>query len=55
VGLADIIFTAAMMGREKPLEIHGPPGSAAMTRHLLAAYPSLILRDRSKKWPSSNR
>ncbi len=38
LGLADVILTPAVAGRKNPLEIHGPPGTAAMTRHLLAAY-----------------
>ena len=37
-GYADLILTPASMGRTRPLEVYGPPGLAAMTRHLLAAY-----------------
>ena len=37
-GLPDIIFTPAVTGRETPLEIYGPPGIHAMTRHILQAY-----------------
>ena len=37
-GYADLIFTPWVLGREKPLEVYGPPGLTDMTRHLLAAY-----------------
>jgi ribonuclease BN (tRNA processing enzyme) len=37
-GFADLIFTPWVLGREKPLEVYGPPGTADMTRHILAAY-----------------
>jgi len=37
-GLPDIIFTPAVTGRKTPLEIYGPPGIHAMTRHILQAY-----------------
>lgn len=37
-GLADFIFTPAVTGRLEPLEIYGPPGTRAMTRHILEAY-----------------
>jgi ribonuclease BN (tRNA processing enzyme) len=38
LGLADLIFTPWVLERRTPLEAYGPPGIAAMTRHLLAAY-----------------
>lgn len=37
-GFADLIFSPWVLGREKPLEVYGPPGLADMTRHILAAY-----------------
>lgn len=37
-GLADFILTPAVTGRLVPLEIYGPPGTRAMTRHILQAY-----------------
>jgi ribonuclease BN (tRNA processing enzyme) len=38
IGLPDLIFTPAVTGREPPLEIYGPPGLRAMTRHIMAAW-----------------
>ena len=38
LGLPDIIFTSWVMGRRLPLPIVGPPGTKAMTDHLLAAW-----------------
>ena len=38
LGLADVIFSNWVLGREAPLEIYGPPGTRAMVGHLLAAY-----------------
>jgi ribonuclease Z len=37
-GLADLILAPWVLGRTAPLEVFGPPGTARMTRHLLAAY-----------------
>jgi ribonuclease Z len=37
-GLADFIFTPAVLGRDATLEIYGPPGIKAMTDHILKAY-----------------
>lgn len=37
-GFADLIFTPWVLGREKPLEVYGPPGLTDMTEHILAAY-----------------
>jgi ribonuclease BN (tRNA processing enzyme) len=37
-GYADLILTPWVLERTRPLEAYGPPGLAAMTRHLLAAY-----------------
>jgi ribonuclease BN (tRNA processing enzyme) len=38
LGLADLILTPWVMERSTPLEVYGPPGTASMTKHLLAAY-----------------
>jgi ribonuclease BN (tRNA processing enzyme) len=37
-GLPDFIFTPAVLERDAPLEIYGPPGIRAMTDHILKAY-----------------
>jgi ribonuclease BN (tRNA processing enzyme) len=38
VGYPDLIFTPAVLERDAPLEVYGPPGLRAMTNHILAAY-----------------
>ncbi len=38
VGFPDLIFTPAVLERNAPLEVYGPPGLRAMTGHILAAY-----------------
>lgn len=38
LGYPDLIFTSWVMGRRRPLEVVGPPGTRAMTDHLLAAW-----------------
>ncbi len=37
-GYPDLILTPWTLEREEPLEVYGPPGLAAMTAHVLAAY-----------------
>ena len=37
-GYPDLIFTTCVMGRNKPLEMYGPPGIKEMTDHILKAY-----------------
>jgi len=37
-GLPDFIFTPAVLERDAPLEIYGPPGVKKMTDHILKAY-----------------
>jgi len=37
-GLSDLFLTPALMGRGAPLELYGPPGLAAMARHIEQAY-----------------
>jgi ribonuclease BN (tRNA processing enzyme) len=38
LGYPDLIFTPAVVGRGKPLEVYGPKGTEEMTQHLLAAW-----------------
>jgi ribonuclease BN (tRNA processing enzyme) len=38
IGYPDLIGTPWVLGRETALEVVGPPGTSAMTDHLLAAY-----------------
>ena len=41
-GYPDLIFTPWVLGRANPLQVWGPPGTKAMTDHLLAAYEADI-------------
>jgi len=38
VGYPDFIFTPWVVGRSGPVEVFGPPGTRAMTDHVLAAW-----------------
>lgn len=38
LGYPDLIFTSWVMGRRRPLEVVGPPGTRSLTDHLLAAW-----------------
>lgn len=38
LGYPDLIFTPAVTGRGKPLEVYGPKGTQDMTEHLMAAW-----------------
>jgi ribonuclease BN (tRNA processing enzyme) len=38
LGLADLIFSPWVLDREVPLDLYGPRGLKAMTRHVVAAY-----------------
>ena len=38
IGYPDLILTPWVLGRERPLEVYGPPGLSSMTEHVLAAY-----------------
>src|SRR6476659_773851 len=38
VGYPDLIFTPWVMGRKTPLEVYGPNGIKAMTKHVLKAW-----------------
>jgi ribonuclease BN (tRNA processing enzyme) len=44
-GYPDLILTPWVLDRKDPLEVYGPPGTKAMTEHILAAYKEDI-RDR---------
>lgn len=37
-GYPDLILTPWVLGRNEPLEVYGPPGTRAMTEHIVAAY-----------------
>ncbi len=37
-GLPDLIFTPWTLGRVAPLDVYGPPGTAAMVAHVVAAW-----------------
>src|ERR1041385_5664817 len=37
-GLSDLYLTPAVLRREGPLQLYGPPGIAAMAKHIRAAY-----------------
>jgi ribonuclease BN (tRNA processing enzyme) len=37
-GYPDLIFTPWVLGRDRPLEVYGPPGIKSMTEHILKAY-----------------
>jgi ribonuclease BN (tRNA processing enzyme) len=38
LGYPDLIFSPAVLGRGKPLEVYGPKGAEEMTAHLMAAW-----------------
>lgn len=38
LGLPDLMLSPAVLHRQRPLVIYGPPGTRAMVNHLLAAY-----------------
>lgn len=42
VGLPDLILTSWVMRRQVPMPIHGPPGTAAMVRHIYQAWATDI-------------
>lgn len=42
LGLPDLMFTPWVVGRSEPLEIYGPPGTAAMVEHLEQAWSADI-------------
>jgi len=42
LGYPDVMLTSWVVGRQAPLEVYGPPGTAAMTEHLKLAYAADI-------------
>jgi ribonuclease BN (tRNA processing enzyme) len=38
LGLPDLVFSPWVLGRSAPLEVFGPPGTKAMTEHVVAAW-----------------
>ena len=53
LGLPDLMFTPWVLGREAPLEVYGPRGTAAMTRHLTAAYAEDVRRRLDGRQPQN--
>jgi ribonuclease BN (tRNA processing enzyme) len=54
LGFADVMLTPWIMGRHEPLEVYGPPGTAAMADHLRKAYETDI-KTRTEGLEHSNR
>jgi ribonuclease BN (tRNA processing enzyme) len=54
LGLADLMLAPWVSGRTAPLAVYGPPGTAGMVRHLLAAY-DVDIRRRLDGWQPQNR
>lgn len=54
-GYADLILTPWVLGRNEPLVVYGPPGTQAMTDHLLAAYAEDIRERREGLEPSNDQ
>jgi len=55
VGYPDLIFTPWVLGRNEPLVVYGPPGTQAMTDHILAAYAEDIRERREGLEPSNDQ
>jgi len=53
IGLADVIHTGWVAGRERPLVLFGPSGTKAMARHLTEAYAADIDNRRTGLQPHS--
>jgi ribonuclease BN (tRNA processing enzyme) len=53
-GYPDLILTPWVLGRAEPLSVYGPPGIAAMTDHVLAAYQEDV-RERLEGLEPANR
>lgn len=52
VGLPDLWLTSWIFGRDKALEVAGPPGTADMSRHLEQAYQwDITMRTRDEGFP----
>ncbi len=54
LGLGSLMLTPWMFGREEPLEVYGPKGTASMTRALAEAY-SLDVAKRTLNEPHTDR
>ena len=54
-GYPDLIFTPWVLGRNEPLVVYGPPGTQAMTDHILAAYAEDIRERREGLEPSNDQ
>lgn len=54
-GYPDLIFTPWVLGRNEPLVVYGPPGTQAMTDHLLSAYAEDIRERREGLEPSNDQ
>lgn len=55
VGYPDLIFTPWVLGRSEPLVVYGPPGTQAMTNHILAAYAEDMRERREGLEPSNDQ
>jgi len=53
LGLPDLMFTPWVLDRVAPLEVYGPHGTAAMTRHLSAAYAEDVRRRLDGRQPQN--
>jgi len=53
LGLPDLMFTPWVVGREARLEVYGPRGTTAMTRHLTAAYAEDVRRRLDGRQPQN--
>ncbi len=54
-GYPDLILTPWVLGRNEPLVVYGPPGTQAMTDHILAAYTEDIRERREGLEPSNDQ
>jgi ribonuclease BN (tRNA processing enzyme) len=54
-GYPDIILSPWVMGRNNPLEVHGPEGIQAMTDHVIAAYQQDINERTQGLEPANNK
>lgn len=54
-GYPDLILTPWVLGRNEPLMVYGPPGTRAMTDHILTAYAEDIRERREGLEPSNDQ
>ena len=52
LGYPDLLLNSWLNGRSEPLEVYGPPGTNAMTEHILAAYAEDISARTRRQIPS---